>query len=1466
MKMYFSKLVGLLCCLAVFSPGLAREWVEMSDEIGGILSHFVVHKQTGDVYLAIRALCDHEYDDPGTLHHLNISSLYKLNENLDIVVSVEVPNAVNLLLIDYKQEILVVCEVIGQCFPHNMETLSRLPSHQEPNVVSTKRFMLTSCTPSGWDTVAFIGGKNDDTLYTASPAKNTQSGETARMASRQLSIGDNFLKLLRNDSTLSKSAAYLSDVVSNKHFIQPETIVYGFSHNGFSYFIGTFFLDNQTKLGRIIRVCQLDTDFSSYMEVSLQCVIGPEDTNTSRIVYGKSVTWGYLTTVSPFVAATFGFNDDEMVLYYVVASAYLCVIKMSDVEAVFEDNIESCLKGGNLTTMAPELRNIQCSPKETYSTSDFLCGGLRNITGGIGGKGGTIPVTGVAIQKLSYGFMGIVVDNGKQSIIIHGHSTYKKSYQTEIVQRNMTIPVAEPNPNQCPGRYEFFHLHPDKKHIFRFHSVFSDSNRNFRPTTTITKGVLGNCELYNDNCTACLKSNPLCGWCSQVNKCTLESECFGVKWTEAWSKSNKNGNDTDWLITICSDKGEDLNDYNVKVSPKSGIRGHQTTTVITIATTSPPTAVNNVNVYVEVLIDAYQLCKNVKPVSCNISQFVDGDQTSLNDSTQLEPETVSYPVQCSYLVRCSVSTIPEKLEGPVIVKLHFLQTPYTRVMMNSTVNFTFNRPSINSFSPTKGPQSGGTLLQIRGDNLLSFKSISVIVAGLKCQLKTDEARDDYLVCITSRAETLPLKSAISINYDEYYTASSTQYYTYTEDPVIYSIYPLRTFQAGGSLQYVTGTNLDSVAKPLFVVNMVVGNDIKGHWTSICKVSNASLMTCPTPEVSISDTVDLNRVKRNSDENENKGKGDADDLGCNYITSTSSGDKSMSRGNTFTVNVGFIMDGVKAWLPKFIDEHLDKQYTTLMVSEDPVYYHFPGINNILTFDPSEEYLIIKGERLDCGAVITDIIVEIGTAFCEPIVFLNSSQLTCKPPEEQPSVKTKYDAGLDLPHVLVRLGKEMEESGKSSDYFIGYLEYQYSILATAPSTEYTTSIIVAVVSVIGSLSLVTIVVIVIVCRKRRNRDKESDTQLVQIRNTTCGDEQVTSMEPRYQELVRYHTPGEVAEFQMFLSPECYKDPISHTRSKSQIFEWLDEDLRIVIQDVLIDNKKLTFNNTEILGKGAFGTVILGELQDNVDGVKRQVAVKSLKRNTEVKDICRFLEEGILMKDFNHINVLSLIGVCIDETSNPLIVLPYMKNGDLKSHVSDSKRVLMVANLIMYALHVARGMEYLASLKFVHRDLAARNCMVDESETVKVSDFGLSRDIYEKEYYASEDKKAKLPIRWMSPESIKRSMYNTKTDMWSFGVLFWELLTRGELPYGSVDNWDIPKYLENGRRLPQPGYVSDKLYKLLCDCWDDDPRKRPDFTPMVIQLQDLLKSNVSSNEGRTEYYNTAVNSPCYLNLLEE
>ncbi|NXP24947.1 RON protein, partial [Scytalopus superciliaris] len=316
-----------------------------------------------------------------------------------------------------------------------------------------------------------------------------------------------------------------------------------------------------------------------------------------------------------------------------------------------------------------------------------------------------------------------------------------------------------------------------------------------------------------------------------------------------------------------------------------------------------------------------------------------------------------------------------------------------------------------------------------------------------------------------------------------------------------------------------------------------------------------------------------------------------------------------------------------------------------------------------------------------------------------------------------------------------------------------------------------------------------------------------------------------------------------------------PMPLLRATSCCLEDLRPELLEEVKDILIPEERLVTHRHQVIGKGHFGSVYHGTYSDPLLG-DLHCAVKSLHRITDLEEVEEFLREGILMKSFHHPQVLSLLGVCLPRHGLPLVILPYMRHGDLRQFIRAQERSPTMKELIGFGLQVALGMEYLAQKKFVHRDLAARNCMLDETLTVKVADFGLARDVFGKEYYSiRQHRHAKLPVKWMALESLQTQKFTTKSDVWSFGVLMWELLTRGASPYPGVDPYDMAHYLLRGRRLPQPSHCSDTLYKVMLSCWATAPEERPSFTGLVNELERVL----ATLEGE-HYVNLAVT---YVNL---
>uniref|UniRef100_G3PHI2 receptor protein-tyrosine kinase n=1 Tax=Gasterosteus aculeatus aculeatus TaxID=481459 RepID=G3PHI2_GASAC len=291
-------------------------------------------------------------------------------------------------------------------------------------------------------------------------------------------------------------------------------------------------------------------------------------------------------------------------------------------------------------------------------------------------------------------------------------------------------------------------------------------------------------------------------------------------------------------------------------------------------------------------------------------------------------------------------------------------------------------------------------------------------------------------------------------------------------------------------------------------------------------------------------------------------------------------------------------------------------------------------------------------------------------------------------------------------------------------------------------------------------------------------------------------------------------------------------------------ISDDLKQKLQDVMVDRHKLTLGKT--LGEGEFGSVMEGMLTQEEAVLK--VAVKTMKiaicTRSEMED---FLREAACMKEFDHPNVMRLLGVCLQTVESegypsPVVILPYMKHGDLHSYLlysrlGDCPVYLPSQMLVKFMTDIARGMEYLSSKNFIHRDLAARNCMLNENMNVCVADFGLSKKIYNGDYYR-QGRISKMPVKWIAIESLADRVYTTKSDGWSFGVTMWEIATRGQTPYPGVENSEIYDYLRQGNRLKQPPDCLDSIYALMFSCWLLSPKDRPSFESLRCELEKALK----------------------------
>ncbi|KAH8417209.1 hypothetical protein KR222_006357, partial [Zaprionus bogoriensis] len=277
---------------------------------------------------------------------------------------------------------------------------------------------------------------------------------------------------------------------------------------------------------------------------------------------------------------------------------------------------------------------------------------------------------------------------------------------------------------------------------------------------------------------------------------------------------------------------------------------------------------------------------------------------------------------------------------------------------------------------------------------------------------------------------------------------------------------------------------------------------------------------------------------------------------------------------------------------------------------------------------------------------------------------------------------------------------------------------------------------------------------------------------------------------------------------------------------------------------------------LGQGSFGMVYEGILKDQTTGEDVLCAIKTVNENATDRERTNFLSEASVMKQFNTYHVVHLLGVC--SVGQPaLVIMELMKKGDLKSylraHRPDEREVLSVfqqrigitsnpqpppnSRIFQMAIEIADGMAYLAAKKFVHRDLAARNCMVSDDLTVKIGDFGMTRDIYETDYYR-KGTKGLLPVRWMPPESLRDGVYASSSDVFSYGVVLWEMATLASQPYQGLSNEQVLRFVIDGGIMERPENCPEVLHRLMHRCWHHRPTARPSFLDIIAYLEHLAE----------------------------
>jgi hypothetical protein len=279
-----------------------------------------------------------------------------------------------------------------------------------------------------------------------------------------------------------------------------------------------------------------------------------------------------------------------------------------------------------------------------------------------------------------------------------------------------------------------------------------------------------------------------------------------------------------------------------------------------------------------------------------------------------------------------------------------------------------------------------------------------------------------------------------------------------------------------------------------------------------------------------------------------------------------------------------------------------------------------------------------------------------------------------------------------------------------------------------------------------------------------------------------------------------------------------------------------IRPVVQfrDLEINREAIKLTNK--LGAGCFGEVWKGTLRKVVD-----VAVKTLKPGTMTSEA--FLDEAKIMHKLIHPKLVQLMAVV--SVAEPFyIITELMVNGALLDFLrSDQGKKLKFNLLVEMNSQVAEGMSYLESVNFVHRDLRAANILVGEHYNVKVADFGLARILETEENVYNANENAKFPIKWTAPEAALERRFSIKSDVWSFGVLMYEIVSYGKVPYPGMSGSEVLQMVQKGRRMGKPTggpiEVPESYFDKMLKCWHKNPEDRPTFESLWHFFDDYFVS---------------------------
>ncbi|XP_065215125.1 plexin-A4-like [Planococcus citri] len=1400
-----------------------------------------------------------------------------------------------ILLLDHSDnKKLISCwSVVGShCityhFTHTNSTISSLipENFSEPVVANT---------PDA-STVAFISKKSHSRaeleLYVAASHtvfSHNQSTVPA-VAVRSLKP-DKFLQIPANhiNNSSTEKAIYFNKTQYRDTYIV--NYVYGVSTGTYHYILTI--QRNSTELGspyvsKLIRMCCEGRNVRSlpnvYMEMPLECI-----SNGERPY--NLVQTAYVGKPGKELAKSLNVSDpDDDVLFALFSQSQdesgnskntnnnrsaLCIYSLKAINDRFKKRKKQCFGGiGNrgLGFIKPDEPCLKTNMSETDKYycdeySNMPLGEKHPMTASPIIKLNTLATAIVVTQKDTYTnvFVGTSTGHLMKIIVKDANSTWEQA----------VIPIDEGSPVNSD-----LLLSPDQNFLY----VMTEN----KLTKINTSLLVSNCERYStfNNCTQSHTSH--CGWCSITKKCTTKGDCHTdnqSSWIQKDSRQYIKINENNFTnIQIGSSKIIQLivvYEYFDAISQDNTLQcaidvknskdkePRRRRPFITNASVYSNTKYNyTINCAIPLSFKDFGISQDIHKVAANLSMKAN---TTIIWSTPILFFDCSSYTSCMECDCSRSSCYWNSARG----ECSYRGNDYTG---DRDTCPDLPAPSISSFSPLKGPSQGGTRITIRGNNLgCRFEQVNDVieVAGTSCLLIAHYNESQYksskeIVCITNASHS-GVVGPIKVNVNGL-NATSDQNFAFVdpeieEEPVY-----------DGTDITIKGTNLNSGANvSVHVGTIVCGIYLRNSSHIICFITNpSSSEKLGIITVQFDGNVKNYTYKNDESSSERDQKkynlqpkgiisgGVAIRIQNRYLVSMFSESEwtfiAHYRDFTYSSSCHFQSEDdvmicpsplislddtgpIEPRKPKEMDYSLkiQNQHSPFTIAgsqkfllyPDPEFYRFE--NSSVQFEDEQKYVIIYGDHINKACQKEDIRVQVGNKNCTVKAINKKDQVLCAlPKSELPDLyddpDQEYDELTDIDSITVSIGQHFVRNvskhpfvpslNVSTNSFIIYVSSTFCLIAT---------VLLALIAFKYRKTLKTMMTM----QKQINKMGLDSIKMRQqmkkiiIQNGISVDQSSSDTLNLFNVTIEYAPIPQGVQIHGPSPPTEYLIPIDHK------WEFPRSGLTI----------------GELLGEGEFGRVVKASAWNILrNDTVTEVAVKMLKDIHTDEDMIDLVSEMQIMKLIGtHPNVLRLLGCCTQD-GNLLVITEFALWGNLRDflrrhHPSAMNKItssnLSKKTLLLYALQVSRGMEHLASFKCVHRDLAARNVLVCEDYSLKIADFGLARSMRNKDYYRKTTN-GKLPVKWMAPESLSLGFYTTQSDVWSFGILVWEIMTLGSNPYPSLSDVNkLPEALSSGYRMEKPPNCSEETYALMQECWQYQPEDRPTFAKISKTLDQMISS---------------------------